>query len=320
LRTFGSDLQDVVKELQNHPEGIKITHWARYVGNQLSYKEKIKTHEETFSIFLESEEHFAIQDDWNRWNKDGERGRSGKPFQFDLSGEYKQVRNLSLFFDDNITGEELDIILPVEIAGKEVTVKELLEVLLFTVNTKDAILDDDYFFTAADNKVKFWDNRNLSNFIYCFNGHEDSVIGLELLNNNNMLSYSIDGKILNWSIADGNIAFNIEVDYPVTRVAVSHKLWIQGIDFIEVYNLDGTVKSRIEVSENGKVKSMITKNNYLITGSTDRIIKVWNDSGDQIHSFSGHQDEVTSIASFKNWVYSSSHDCTLKQWYYDFSN
>jgi len=146
LRTFGSDLEEVVKELQNHPEGIKIPHWARYVGNHLSYKEKIKTQEETFTIFLESEEHFAIQDDWNRWNKDGERGRSGKPFLFDQSGQYNQVRNLSLFFDDNITGEELDIVYPMEITGKEVSVKDLMDVTFFTVNTKDAILEDDYYY------------------------------------------------------------------------------------------------------------------------------------------------------------------------------
>jgi WD40 repeat protein len=197
------------------------------------------------------------------------------------------------------------------------------EEVIQSFDTKDQNLSsivpvsDDYFYTAADNKIKFWDNRNLSNYVYCFNGHQDSVFGLELINNSHILSYSLDGCILCWEVNTGNVKLKIDVDYFISRVAVSHKIWVQSTDFIDVYNFDGTLNGQIDASENGKVKSMITQNQHLVTGSSDRVSKVWDENGDLVCSLSGHQDEVTQLASNKNWIYSGSIDCTIKQWTYE---
>ena len=79
-----------------------------------------------FETFLKSKEHFAIQDNWKKWNQDGEKGRSGKPFIFDMDSNRREVRNLSLFFDDNITGEEKDIVNPIEVNGLDVTGRKYL--------------------------------------------------------------------------------------------------------------------------------------------------------------------------------------------------
>jgi len=99
LRTFGSDLKDVVDEIAQHPDGIKVQHWGNFHQQNVEFKGNgVKNPRESFEVFLESDEHFAIQDDWKRWNSDGERGRSGKPFLYDKSGQHKNVWNLALFF------------------------------------------------------------------------------------------------------------------------------------------------------------------------------------------------------------------------------
>lgn len=146
LRTFGTDLPEVVKEIGDHDLGVKITHWAKFedINFNTEGEKTIKKVEEIFDVFLSSDKHFAIQDDWLKWNQDGERGRSGKPFLYDISGK-GAIKNLSLFFDDNITGEEQDIVRPCEIAGKNAPTKSLCERLIFPVNTKEAMLNDDYY-------------------------------------------------------------------------------------------------------------------------------------------------------------------------------
>lgn len=157
LRTFGGDLPEVVKEIEDHHSGLKISHWAKFEEINLNSEEKktIKKAEEVFDTFLSSDGHFAIQDDWLKWNQDGERGRSGKPFLYDISGRRRNIKNLSLFFDDNITGEEQDIVRSCEITGKNVPAKSLLGQLIFPVNTKEAMLNDDYYIDRILQAIRF---------------------------------------------------------------------------------------------------------------------------------------------------------------------
>ena len=96
-------------------------------------------------LTLTSEGHFAVQDDWPYWNQHQEKGEYGKPFLFDFSETSERVRSHSLFFDDNITGEEEDIVKPCEIGGQTISTQALCGRIIFSVNTVEAILDDDYF-------------------------------------------------------------------------------------------------------------------------------------------------------------------------------
>lgn len=146
LRTFGDDLPEVIEALENHPDGIKVTRKAAFKNCTLHEGTKtVEKTEEIFETFLHSQEHFAIQDSWQEWNADGERARSGKPFLFDASGRWHGISNLSLFFDDNFTGEEKDIVCPIEISGQPISGNELKNKMVFTVNPIAALLDDDYY-------------------------------------------------------------------------------------------------------------------------------------------------------------------------------
>lgn len=152
LRTFGKHLQYAIKEIEAHPYGVKFNQIGNFSGCILSLKGKenpIDQVDQIFHTFLNSKEHFALQDDYKRWNADKELGRSGKPFIYDSKGNQHQVRHLSLFFDDNITGEEYDIVNPIDISNGSFSGKELLDRMLFKVNTVEAIKNDDYFFNLV---------------------------------------------------------------------------------------------------------------------------------------------------------------------------
>lgn len=148
FRTFGDDLNSVREEIEGHPSGIQITHSYQFSGRELTNKTGDVIIDQVAHIFqtiLSSKEHWAIQDDWKSWNADQEKGQSGKPFFYDPS---RKSEVLSLFFDDNITGErECDIICPCPLSEeKSDTTQSLIDKkLLVPVNTIDAILDNNYF-------------------------------------------------------------------------------------------------------------------------------------------------------------------------------
>lgn len=154
LRTFGNDLTEVVEEMSKHPSGIKISHFGKFDKCRLSIDgQTIENMEKTF---LNSAGHFAIQDDWSTWNADGERGRSGKPFILDR----ENTTCLSLFFDDNITGLDQDII------KTNVPIIDLIGVQVFPVRTMQAMLDDNYYIDCVLKSIRKWEvNGSVTSFL-----------------------------------------------------------------------------------------------------------------------------------------------------------
>lgn len=141
LRTFGKDLEDTVKEMENNPRQIPIK-----FGSRIDMKDLTLTDNKAQALFLNfiyGLKHVAIQDDWTKWSRDQERGRSGKPFMFDPNATVSDT--LSLFFDDKITGDEKDIINPINLAGTPASTKELKGRYIFPVNTTKAALDEQYY-------------------------------------------------------------------------------------------------------------------------------------------------------------------------------
>lgn len=157
LRSFGHDLRSVVREIQDHPSGITINRWAKFEQTTFTIEQigTVEKVEDIFDLFLSSPSHFAVQDDWKRWNLDGELGRSGKPFIYDASGS-RGRENLSLLFDDNVTGEMHDIVCPCEISGQNEPIHSLYGKQVFAVNTRDAALDDHYFTDRVLQAIKIW--------------------------------------------------------------------------------------------------------------------------------------------------------------------
>ncbi len=142
LRTFGSDLESTIKEIENN-ERIPGIRFARIIHLKNAPLTEQKVHD-LFMNFLTLSNFIAVQDDWHKWSKDGEMGRSGKPFIYDSTGTFIK-KTLSLFFDDKITGEEKDIINPLDISGSCAPTQILKGRMLFPVNTTKAALDEEYY-------------------------------------------------------------------------------------------------------------------------------------------------------------------------------
>ena len=139
LRTFGSDLDTTVREIENNERipGIRFS-------TKINLKDATLTDQNVHALFmnfLSSTHYMAVHDDWVKWSQDEERGRSGKPFIYNSLDR----KTLSIFFDDKITGEEKDIINPVDISGSKATTKDLKGRMLFPVNTTKAALDEEYY-------------------------------------------------------------------------------------------------------------------------------------------------------------------------------
>jgi len=147
LRTYGRNLQEVAEEIGKHPDGVVFTKYGKFSDGKLHLEnsKSLNSTKKIFNTFLHTQNHFAIQDNWPEWNSDDERARSGKPFIFDASGKMHGVKNLSLFFDDNYTAEEKDILTPIEVHGQTVSNTTIQNQLAFRVDPVEAILDNNYY-------------------------------------------------------------------------------------------------------------------------------------------------------------------------------
>ena len=153
LMTFGEDLTRVAEEIGKHPSGVKFTQYGAFHNKQLHLEngETLTTTDAIFKAFLTSGLHFALKTNWKEWNEDGERGRSGKPFIYDSSGNMHGIRNLSLFCDDNIThDDEKDIVAPIDVAGRSHSRKELADQLV-KVDVAKAPIAKNYFIKETAN-------------------------------------------------------------------------------------------------------------------------------------------------------------------------
>jgi WD40 repeat protein len=53
---------------------------------------------------------------------------------------------------------------------------------------------------------------------------------------------------------------------------------------------------------------------FFFTGHNDGTVRIWSIEGQELFTCRGHQDWVSSIAISGEWLYSGSHDNTVKQW------
>jgi len=168
-----------------------------------------------------------------------------------------------------------------------------------------------YFFLLTDIGVLLWDNRNLENPVYNFQGHDDSlVLGMNKIDDNNLLSYS-NGKVILWNI-NREILGEINVNYHIISIECKNHLWIKSPDFIDSYSLNGEHLGRI-IDNSGTMRCFSPFKNYLLT-SSNRCLNVWNPLGQEITSFQGHQNQIHSISSYRDWIFTGSSDGCIRQW------
>ena len=138
LRSFGSELDDVGRKIEQH-EGIQFMFHGNFKDGRLYSREvpdEPLSAAATCEIFKSM--HCIVQDTWKEWNQDEEKGRSGKRFYFDSSDS----NAVSVFFDDNaepVSPDERTIVCPVDAkTGEKASVADLFGKTVFKVSTFNA--------------------------------------------------------------------------------------------------------------------------------------------------------------------------------------
>ncbi|ORE07557.1 WD40 repeat-like protein [Rhizopus microsporus var. microsporus] len=92
-------------------------------------------------------------------------------------------------------------------------------------------------------------------------------------------------------------------------------LWTASADkTVRRWNTDtGVVDMKIEHPD--RVKSLALAGPYVVTGSSDDEIRVWDiASGQLVCVIEGHFDEVSSLEMYGSTIYSGSLDCSIRRW------
>lgn len=143
IRTFGNDIEEITSKISQRDPSIEFKK-GKFTDKTLSIEEEDSIGEikKIFERIVNSATHLAIQDNWNEWNQDQGRARSGKPFFYDASNPLY----LSLFFDDNLDYDpEKDIIAPILIDGSLQSTVDLKDSLLFQADPREALFNEDYY-------------------------------------------------------------------------------------------------------------------------------------------------------------------------------
>ncbi|KAG1139994.1 hypothetical protein G6F37_005644 [Rhizopus arrhizus] len=141
------------------------------------------------------------------------------------------------------------------------------------------------------------------------------------------LAISMDGKFIYSASSDGVMMKWDTESMQVQKTYVGHEtsiycvriweddLWTASADKtvrrwnIETGNVDMILKHP------DRVKSLALAGPYIVTGSSDDDIRVWDiASGKLVCIIEGHFDEVSSLEIFGSTVYSGSLDCSIRRW------
>lgn len=144
LRTFGKDLPEVVPMIEKNT-GIKFAGRGDIQESNLALTVPNKS---LFDFLAEpGPKNYAIRDDYAYWKSQGFQSAGGKPFPIDRTND----NVIALFFDDNANDPDKPIIRPFGPDGQLLDTEILLKSgNIVAVNTKEAIVDEDYFI----NKIK----------------------------------------------------------------------------------------------------------------------------------------------------------------------
>ncbi|KAH3763387.1 DENN domain-containing protein 5 [Pelomyxa schiedti] len=174
-----------------------------------------------------------------------------------------------------------------------------------------------------DHTVRLWDPR-IGTSTAELKGHSDAISCLQLGHrdsNSVVISGSADKSLRVWDLRRFAAPLHVLNDHRdwVKCIATEGNIVISG-------SYDNTVK--MWDIKNGKCKRTLTghegaincmsfdaANNRLWTGSGDRTVRLWNTTNGQLVStLSGHNEEVTCLATFEDWVVTSSFDQTVCIW------
>lgn len=160
--------------------------------------------------------------------------------------------------------------------------------------------------------------------IRTLSGHTDWVIGMLVLSDCLLASYSLDNTIKIWNSISGDLIHTLTGH----TNAVDHLVVLNQNGHLASYSFDNTIK--IWCIKTGNLKQsfsrtthtddhlVILNNGLLAISSPDNTIKIYNLSEDTLkYVLNGHKGAITSLVvldTVNNRLASSSFDQTIKVW------
>lgn len=151
-------------------------------------------------------------------------------------------------------------------------------------------------------------------------GHQDSVLSLRLVNDDQIISCSKDRSLRLWDRKTGDCV----------RVFKGHLAAVNAVQWKgnKVVSASGDRTIRIWDLNTGKLLKQLSSHKrgvacveydgtYIVSGSSDETIKVWNaETGDCLYTLAGHVHLVRTlqIDSFANRIVSGCYNGNLKIW------
>ncbi|CAO3622241.1 unnamed protein product [Cunninghamella blakesleeana] len=174
------------------------------------------------------------------------------------------------------------------------------------------------FSGSADHHIRQWD-INSYECLAVLKEHHRSVETLTISNDGLFLySGSSDRLILKWNLSTLQVDLKLEGhDTNVTCIRMSEddELWSASADkTVRRWNTS-TGKVDTVLKHNDRVKSLVLLGPYIITGSSDDNIYVWDIASGLLKcTIEGHFDEVGCLCALGSTVYSASLDNSIRRW------
>jgi WD40 repeat protein len=170
---------------------------------------------------------------------------------------------------------------------------------------------------SSDCFLRQWNTSTLT----CITAEKKHKRAIECLavseDGKHIYSGSSDGTILKWDCEKMQVLQSFkghETSIYCVRVW-EDDLWTASADkTVRRWNCATGVADMV-LTHPDRVKSIVLAGPYVVTGSSDDDIRVWDiGSGKLVCTIEGHFDEVSSLTIIGNTVYSGSLDCSLRRW------
>lgn len=163
--------------------------------------------------------------------------------------------------------------------------------------------------TGSDNKLRLWDEQGVQ--IGCSNGVGDWQWGCLMLNSEQAVTCSGDGKLNVWRITDLVLVESLNLNKGAIRCMQIHDQYLLlGFENGCIGKLDLLTLTLLDCWQvhRGSVTELLIVDSKIVSCSEDNLIKVTSFDGDVLDCFDHHQGFVTSIVKLNHKLYSVSYD------------
>ncbi len=187
----------------------------------------------------------------------------------------------------------------------------------------ETIIDpnNQYFITLSKDKTaNIWDASG--NKVNTFSAHENAIsAGIISPDGKKVATGDRSGNLLIWNVSDQKIISNSGTLHkePILEIGLAGNSFFYSMSAKKVilqswngnvlnsYDHEGKIIYDIDCSKGGQ---------YLVTGGADFNAKIWSNSGQLLHTLSGHQGIVTKVLFLERdqKILTCSSDGTLKIW------